>query len=585
MINIIKAVLEATETNDFSLTSIDPKEKSYNEETDNMLYKEAYEKACIGIKTCYDAHEKLFREVICNLRDECGRTNINQDTEKNVELHVISVNPQIDFNVMKLLEDFFTSWLDTDKFNSSEEFLTALQCNAISQRGSEPISKEGYIGPVVSLPMRGILVAENLNKVERNTMNAADELYSIYEFMSKKIAEEKNPMYLEAYARMFEYCAKLISYEIGAYGVAALELLQIGRNLMPMNESTVLTEAANEENARKYVEEINKLVDEVREFYDKFEYKEIIIPRKKKAHKMFEYVLGALERKYTLKIPMYKVEGTSSDVKNIVEHKFIDRIESIVKKYPNFVVLSPNWENESDMFIYITLREPFGDKEDRKDREQQVQNESAFNDPMATAIDRKIESLKRKIEMNEKVQDRYIEKNGYENKSIAAEHDKMCDQMEELCRQRREGKTDTQNESVSLNEASLSKAEKDALEDYEFGLPEKRTYPLNDELHINEAIKFFGYCKASDKKTLASNIVRRIIELDLVGVVTITEKHPNKKFFPEWMVNTCKPTLERKGNKYTIYVDGEKVDYGTLEDHSSNEEGRIVVVNESGMLF
>jgi hypothetical protein len=44
-------------------------------------------------------------------------------------------------------------------------------------------------------------------------------------------------------------------------------------------------------------------------------------------------------------------------------------------------------------------------------------------------------------------------------------------------------------------------------------------------------------------------------------------------------------TLEKKGNKYTIYVDGERVDYGTLEDHSSDDEGRIVVVNESGMLF
>ena len=827
MINIVKAVLEAAETNDFSLKSIDPREKSYNEETDNALYKEAYEKACIGIKTCYDSHEKLYREVISNVRYECQNTDINQDVEKNVELHVISVNPQVDFNVMKLLEDFFTS-TDMSNFNSSDEVLVTLEANVVSQMGSTPITKEGYIGDIVSLPMKGILVAENLNMVERNIMNAADELYTVYEFIGNKIAEEKNPMNLETYARIFEYCAKLISYEIGAYGVAALELLQAGRNLMSvnnfntltegtvggifagimiapfalisglmlfagiynkitdikdkrtakkqrnklvilkdnkniilkncdklldkakfakynpdvipamkaitglmnkydkklkevddkfrsiktveefqnkksyfekeykeiydsvvkefksinkykeskkewvdgldvvkvlkdylhtihdtegyfrnldgddwwegvdflydnrndipdniwneaykvfstfpeyevadigdakfpfsmikiqftgdtLNESAVLLEATNEENAKKYISEIDKLIDEVRAFYDKFEYKEIIIPRKKKEHKMYEYVLGALQRKYTLRIPIYKVEGASEDVKDIVEHKFIDKLESITKKYPNFVIMSPNWENDSNMFIYITLREPFGDKEDRKDRENQAQNESAFNDHMATAIDIKIEHLKKKIETNEMVQDRYIEKNGYENKSIAEEHDKMCDQMEELCRQRREAKNTEQNESVTLNEASLSKSEKDALEDYEFGLPEKRTYPLNDEVRIKQAIKFFGYCRAADKKTLADNIVRRIIELDLVGVVTITEKHPNKKFFPEWMLNTCKPTLERKGNKYTIYVDGERVDYGTLEDHSSTDEGaRVVVVNESGMLF
>ena len=241
MINIIKAVLEAAETDDFSLKSIDPKEKSYNEETDNLLYKEAYEKACVGIKTCYETHEKLYREVICNVRHECERTHINQDMEKNVELHVISLNPQIDFNVMKLLDDFFTS-TDMSKFNNSDEFLNTLQANVITQMGSTPITKEGYIGQIVSLPIKGILVADNLNMVERNIMNAADELYSAYEFISAKIIEEKNPMRLEAYARIFEYCAKLISYEIGAYGIAALELLQIGKNLMPINESAVLHE-------------------------------------------------------------------------------------------------------------------------------------------------------------------------------------------------------------------------------------------------------------------------------------------------------------------------------------------------------
>ena len=764
MINIIKAVLEAAEENDFSLKSIDPKEKSNDAETDNMLYKEAYEKACIGIKTCYDAHEKLFREVMANIRYECERTHINQDAEKNVELHVISVNPQIDFNVMKLMEDFFTS-TDMSKFNSSDEFLTTLECNIISQMGNTPITKEGYIGPTANVSMKGILVAENINQVERNIMNAADELYSVYEFIGGKIAEEKNPMYLEAYARMFEYCAKLISYEIGAYGVAALELLQIGRNMMSINESVVLTEATNEENAKKYIDEIDKLIDEIRVFYDKFEYKEIITPRKKKEHKMYEYVLGALERKYTLRIPIYKVVGASENVKDIVEHKFIDKLESITKKYPNFVILSPNWENESDMFIYITLREPFGEKEDRKDREQQAQNESVA---LTEAIDKEVvggfvalaalialgtkmtvSAIKESVKDNKKAKkmnilsemigyydrlfssaqnyiskakfikckkctlkfiddcyklldesykkyskytnefnsfDKYYDKHSLQEskdhllsiingakseyksfneklsklyKSISSENEFVeCNNTELLSKFKKlekfvietdyenvyekfysaedsvrgpkgfdysltklihtsnpdydkimlmfwdetamlndaiklisnlikiQTKGKTLNESILLLEASLTKAEKDALEDYEFGLPKNRTYPLNDELHINQAIKFFGYCKAEDKKTLADNIVRRVIELNLVGVVTITEKHPNKNFFPEWMLNTCKSTLERKGNKYTIYVDGKRVDYGTLEDHSSDEDGaRLVVVNESGNLF
>ena len=74
-------------------------------------------------------------------------------------------------------------------------------------------------------------------------------------------------------------------------------------------------------------------------------------------------------------------------------------------------------------------------------------------------------------------------------------------------------------------------------------------------------------------------------EKDSNGKVNITEKHPNKKYFPEWMINTVKPTLELKGDKYTIYVNGEKVDYGTLNIPSKDDNGRVLVVNESGKLF
>lgn len=508
MYNLVKSILESAETNDFSLKSIDPKEESNNAETDNLLYNEAYEKACIGIKTCYDLHAKLFREFIHNVRHEHENISIDRDKNYKVELHTISINPQIDFNVLKMLDDFFSN-KEMSSYNTSDEVLDEISCHVISQSGRTP-SQESYMGAIVTTSIKGSVIAVNLVDIERNSMNAADELYSAYEYLSKKICEAKTPLELESYARIFEYCAKLISYEIGSYGVALIELIRIVRSSI----NTITEAATNEESAKEYISEIDKLVSEIRDFYDKFEYKEIIIPRKKKESKMYEYVLGALQRKYTLRIPIYKVEGASEDVKDIVENKFINKLESITKKYPNFVILSPKWDDEEDMFIYITLREPFGEKEDRDNREKQ-----------------------------------------------------------------------TQNESVILNEDALSKSEKESLEDYEFGIPEKRQYPLNDETRIRKAIQFFGYCKASYKNTLADNIIRRIIELDLVGIVTITEKHPNKKYFPDWMLNTCKPILEKKGNKYSIFVDGEKVDYGTLEDHSSDEDARIVVVNENGNLF
>lgn len=77
-----------------------------------------------------------------------------------------------------------------------------------------------------------------------------------------------------------------------------------------------------------------------------------------------------------------------------------------------------------------------------------AQNESAVTDPMARDIDIKIAALQSKIERNERIQDNYIAKYGSENKYILEEHEKLCDQMEELCRQRRNS-FKSQNESTA----------------------------------------------------------------------------------------------------------------------------------------
>lgn len=150
------------------------------------------------------------------------------------------------------------------------------------------------------------------------------------------------------------------------------------------NAAESLTESASKEDAVQYIKELKEMIPKIREFYDDFKYKDVIVPRKKKIEKMTEYMIGALDRKYTLKIPIYKVNGTSSDVKDIVEEKFIKKLDHIVDQYPNFILMTPNFDDDSDMFIYITLKEPFGDNEDRKDRENQSNkdlsmNESALN--------------------------------------------------------------------------------------------------------------------------------------------------------------------------------------------------------------
>jgi len=502
---LLDELLENANSEDFSLKSIDPRESSYNEETDNELFREAYTKASVSIKVSYENHEKLFREINLNIIQEPINT-FDFDKYISIEASPLLINPSIECNLY--------SWIS--KYFEKEDCLVGEDSDEIVKKfslyiGSKINSDDGiipqiphYLGKSVKMNFPLSIINSNRDMIRKNIFNLNDDLYLIYELISQKLSLCKNPMIVEALARMFDYCSRVMSFVVAAYYKCALKLFAITKNSIPLTESA----EKDSEDAKKYIDEIDKLIDEIRDFYDKFKYKEIIIPRKKKKPKMYEYVLGALQRKYTLKIPIYKVEGTTKDVKDIVENQFIDKLESITKKYPNFIILSPSWEEETDMYIYITLREPFGDKPDKKDREKQTQNEAA-----------------------------------------------------------------------------LSTEERNKLQDYEFGIPETRDYPLNDEERIRKAIQFFGYCKSKNKQLLADNIVRRIIELELVGKVTITEKHPNKKYFPYWMLNSVKPELRRKGNKYEIYIDGEKVDYGTLEEHETDSDGHRVVINENGNLY
>lgn len=68
---------------------------------------------------------------------------------------------------------------------------------------------------------------------------------------------------------------------------------------------------------------------------------------------------------------------------------------------------------------------------------------------------------------------------------------------------------------VEALEAKLTKAERDKLPDELFGLPKQRKFPLNDEHHVFQAIKFFHFCKGKDRKELANNIVKRMRELNI----------------------------------------------------------------------
>lgn len=55
--------------------------------------------------------------------------------------------------------------------------------------------------------------------------------------------------------------------------------------------------------------------------------------------------------------------------------------------------------------------------------------------------------------------------------------------------------------------AKMSNKTRDSLDDSQFGIPDKRAYPLNDKPHIKAAARMFGHADSSDKPSLARKIL------------------------------------------------------------------------------
>ena len=67
----------------------------------------------------------------------------------------------------------------------------------------------------------------------------------------------------------------------------------------------------------------------------------------------------------------------------------------------------------------------------------------------------------------------------------------------------------------TIMEKALTSKERNNLDDSQFGIPEERKYPLNDEAHVRAAVKFFNKVEPKYEESLARRIIKRIKELDL----------------------------------------------------------------------
>lgn len=92
-------------------------------------------------------------------------------------------------------------------------------------------------------------------------------------------------------------------------------------------------------------------------------------------------------------------------------------------------------------------------------------------------------------------------------------------------------------------EANLTAAERRALKDSDFGLPETRQWPLNDENHVRSAITNFHWCPQEKQKELAKNILKAMRKYCMTDV-QVSEGNPFAKYCPD-----CKVVPRKKPTK------------------------------------
>lgn len=84
----------------------------------------------------------------------------------------------------------------------------------------------------------------------------------------------------------------------------------------------------------------------------------------------------------------------------------------------------------------------------------------------------------------------------------------------------------------NLNESNLSTKERNGLGDRSFGIPETRSYPLNDEDHVLAAIRMFNRLRDKTMEPeLAKNIIRAAKRFGMVNDIRVGK---DNRFLRYW---------------------------------------------------
>lgn len=97
--------------------------------------------------------------------------------------------------------------------------------------------------------------------------------------------------------------------------------------------------------------------------------------------------------------------------------------------------------------------------------------------------------------------------------------------------------TDTGDiKKVVTTEAKLTTKERNELDDSDFGLPEDKKYPLNDEEHVRQAIKMFNHCPEDKEKTLAKRIIKKLKHFDITDI-EVSDNNRFSKYYKTFKEN------------------------------------------------
>lgn len=106
--------------------------------------------------------------------------------------------------------------------------------------------------------------------------------------------------------------------------------------------------------------------------------------------------------------------------------------------------------------------------------------------------------------------------------------------------------------SKLLFESQLSYFERQRLLPSEFGIPDKRAYPMPDEEHVRAAVRMFNNCDPDDEKELAEAIIRKMKKFGIDDIKVSASNRFKKYYDPKKKAKNEAAFLESASNGISL---------------------------------